>query len=112
MTDLIPKVTILDEDKDDAYTNILLPDLIKSISIYIVKENLNTKFYNFSDFFFKHKITNDEVKIKLKNNIIKILQDKEYVLAYVFNKTGLIISPNNEQLHDNVWKSNLDFLEL
>lgn len=112
MTDLIPEVTILDEDKDDAYTNLLLPDLIKSISIHIVKENLNTTFYNFSDFFFKHKITKYEVRTKLKNKIIKILQDKEYVLAYVFNKTGLIISPNNEQLHENVWKSNLDFLKL
>jgi len=112
MTNLIPKSDFSYEKQNEIYTNLLMPDLIKHVSIYIVKENLKSSFYNLSDFYLKHKINNEDVKNNLKNNIIKLLNNKGYHLAYVFNKTGLIITTSTEQLHENIWKNNLDFLKI
>lgn len=112
MTD-IPSSNLSTDEKTQIYTNILLPTLITDISIYIVRENnLTNSFYNFSDFYLKQKLNNDDVKEMLKNEIIELLKDKGYVLAHVFNNTGLVICTNNDELDKSVWKSNLDFVQI
>jgi hypothetical protein len=108
----LPIKSLNDDESLEFYTNLYLEELIKNVSIYILSKNLTKNFYNFSDFFFKHKIDNDQVKIQLKSKIIQLLKDKEYNLAYVFNNTGLIITKSKEDLSNSVWKSNLDYKEL
>jgi hypothetical protein len=108
----LPSSNLCDDESMDFYTNIFVDDLVKHVSIYILSNDLITSFYNFSDFFLKHRIDNDEVKNNLKTEIIKLLQDKDYKLAYVFNKTGLVICKNEEEMEKTVWKSNLDFVKL
>ena len=75
-------------------------DLIRYISVHICSKPLSNSFYNFSDFFLKFRIDNDDVKTILKNRIIESLKHKHYHLAYVFNKTGLVICENENQLND------------
>jgi hypothetical protein len=112
MTD-IPNSNFSDDEKIHIYTNLLLPILITDMSIYIVREkNIKNSFYNFSDFYLKQRLNNDDVKIILKNKIIQLLKDKGYVLAYVFNNTGLVICKNQDDLDQSVWRSNLDFVQI
>tara|TARA_Y100000389_G_C17037621_1_gene306554 strand:- start:79 stop:414 length:336 start_codon:yes stop_codon:yes gene_type:complete len=111
MTEL-PEPTFTNEHRVELYSNLLINDLQKSVAIYIVKESLASSFYNFSDFFLKQKIVDDEVKQCLKQKIVKILQDKGYKLAYAFNKTGLIIARDVEERSKSVWRTNLDYKEI
>tara|TARA_B110000438_G_C15209591_1_gene392341 strand:+ start:179 stop:514 length:336 start_codon:yes stop_codon:yes gene_type:complete len=108
----LPNSNLCDDERMEFYTNIFVDDLVKHVSIYILSNDLITSFYNISDFFLKHRIDNDEVKNNLKTIIIGLLQDKNYKLAYVFNKTGLVICRNEEEMEKTVWKSNLDFVKL
>lgn len=105
----VPDVNYPKEERINLYTDYLIDDLIKNVSIYILRENLITSFYNFSDFFLQQRVVEDEVKDSLKQRLIKILQEKGYKLAYVFNKTGIIIATKEEELQKSTWKSNLDF---
>lgn len=108
----IPDSNLSEEQKLEFHANLFLNDLIRYISVHICSKPLSNSFYNFSDFFLKCRIDNDDVKTILKNRIIELLKNKQYHLAYVFNKTGLIICENEDQLNDSVWKSNLDFTKL
>ena len=107
----LPEPSISQEEKDLYLTNIFHEDLIKSISIHICSCNVNS-FYNFSDFFLKNRLIDDNIKSKLKDMVISSLKQKNYSIAYVFNKTGLVICDNEEALNNSVWKSNLDFTKL
>ena len=60
----------------------------------------------------KNKIDNQKVKDKLKENIVGELNKNHFILGYVFNRTGLIITNNKSQLEENIWKSNLSFEEI
>ena len=108
----VPSCDINSEEKVDLLAEIHTNDIIKYISIFILTEDLKTSFYNFSDFFLMHRINNDVLKNILKDKIIKMLLEKNYKLAYVFNKTGLVICRSEEEIKSNVWRSNLDFLRL
>tara|TARA_Y100001980_G_C14515806_1_gene291127 strand:+ start:438 stop:782 length:345 start_codon:yes stop_codon:yes gene_type:complete len=106
----VPSSDYPEEDRVEMYATYLLEDLLKSISIYIVRESLTNSFYNFSDFFLKQRVGEDKVKDVLKNKVIKELQSKGYKLAYAFNKTGLIITKSEEDLMKSTWKANLDWM--
>lgn len=105
----IPNPKDLESKNTEIYCELLLPKLINDISIYIVKETLNSGFYNLSDFYLKNRLNNEKVKESLKSKIIELLMDRGYHLAYVFNNTGLIICRNEDELNESVWKSNLSF---
>ena len=108
----LPSCDLNSEKKVVLLAEIHTHDIIKHISIFVLTEDLKTSFYNFSDFFLVHRINNDELKNILKDKIIKMLLEKGYKLAYVFNKTGLVICRSEEEIESNVWRSNLDFLRL
>ena len=108
----LPSINISDKEKIEMHTNVLIGELIRSVTIYILTKDLKSNFYNFSDFFLKHKLDIDEVKKNLKTIVIDRLKSSGYKVAYVFNETGLVIERNGEDINNNVWKSNLDFKEL
>tara|TARA_Y100000591_G_scaffold333282_1_gene375315 strand:+ start:1482 stop:1817 length:336 start_codon:yes stop_codon:yes gene_type:complete len=108
----LPNCDINTEEQINLLAEIHTHDIIKRISIFVLTEDLNTSFYNFSDFFLINRINNDELKNILKDKIIKMLLEKGYKLAYVFNKTGLVICRSEEEIESNVWRSNLDFSRL
>lgn len=108
----LPSTKISEEESINFLVNIFNQDILRDVCIYICTDNLTNSFYNFSDFFLKHRINNDNVKDKLKQYIINLLKNKNYVVAYVFNKTGLVISRNEDEINKSVWKSNLDFTPL
>tara|TARA_Y100001980_G_C14546068_1_gene325946 strand:+ start:649 stop:984 length:336 start_codon:yes stop_codon:yes gene_type:complete len=108
----LPNCDINAEEKIDILTDIFMTNIIRDISIFILSNDLVTSFYNFSDFFLMHRINNDNLKQNLKDTVIKMLLEKDYKLAYVFNKTGLVICRSEEDIEKNVWRSNLDFLRL
>jgi hypothetical protein len=108
----LPNCDLNSEEKTDLLSNVYIDDLIKDISIFILSKDLISSFYNFSDYFLKHRIDNDELKHLLKDRIIEMLQKKDYKIAYVFNKTGLVICENEEEMEKSIWKSNLDFIRL
>ena len=105
----IPNPNELESKNTQIYCQLLLPKLIYEVSIYMVKEKLQSCFYNLSDFYLKNRLNNEEVKEQLKSKIIELLKDRGYHLAYVFNNTGLIICRNEDELNESVWKSNLSF---
>ena len=108
----LPSTQITKEDTITFLVNIFNEDIIRDVCIYICTRNLTNCFYNFSDFFLKHRIDNDEVKDQIKQNIINLLKNKDYTVAYVFNKTGLVICRSDQEINKSVWKSNLDFTQL
>ena len=97
---------------NETVLNMYLESLRKDICIFLFKSNLQTQYYNFSDFFLKHKIDDDNLKQSLKDTIIFELKELKWCLAYVFNKTGLVICENEEQMGKNIWKTNLTFTYL
>lgn len=107
-----PDPDLNQEQKYIIYADLYYYKLVGSITEYIVSKNISKSFYNFSDFFLKHRIDDDEVKLRLKTRVINSLKEKGYKLAYLFNKTGLLIVKSDEDLNNSVWKSNLDFCEL
>ena len=109
---VLPDINLNEGDKKEYHAKLYWEDLVKSVSIYIVSRNLKQTFYNFSDFFFKNKIDDDNIKLLLKDKIIELLKNNKYSVAYVFNDTGLIIVNNKEDLDKSVWRSNLDYKEL
>ena len=108
----LPSTQITKEDTITFLVNIFNEDIIRDVCIYICTHNLTNCFYNFSDFFLKHRIDDDEVKDQIKHNIINLLKNKGYVVAYVFNNTGLVICRSEDEINKSVWKSNLDFTKL
>ena len=108
----VPSKEFSEEQRVELYSEFLLPDLVKSVCIHIFKGNLKSTFYNFSEFFLKQRMDDDDVKKVLKDKIVKLLQDKNYKLAYAFNRTGLIITKTQEEMNESVWKSNLDFMQI
>jgi hypothetical protein len=97
------------DNKELYYTEECMKLLRQNITIFILTENLTQKFYNLSDFFLKNKINNDKVKKDLNENIIQELKNVGWIIANVFNKTGIIICNDTEELEKSVWKSTLDF---
>tara|TARA_B100000900_G_scaffold400424_1_gene404022 strand:+ start:381 stop:716 length:336 start_codon:yes stop_codon:yes gene_type:complete len=108
----IPNKDLDNNQKLENHTNLYLNELIRQVCIHIYSKPLTNSFYNFSDFYLKNKINDSEIKKLLQNKIIKLLSDKQYHLAYVFNKTGLVICMTEDDLDTSVWKSNLDFTKL
>lgn len=108
----VPSSDFTEEQRIDFYSNALLPDLIKNVCSHIFKGHLTNTFFNFSDFFLKQRMDDDDVKKVLKDKIIVLLQEKNYKLAYAFNKTGLIITKTQDDMDKSVWKSNLDFNQI
>ena len=92
--------------------NMYLEQLRKDICIFLYNSDLQTQYYNFSDFFLKHKIDDDNLKQSLKDIIISELKELKWCLAYVFNKTGLVICDNEETLDKSIWKTNLTFEQI
>ena len=102
----------LPEFNDDTLLNIYMKRIREHITIYIQSNNLKNKFYNTSDFFLMNKIDDKELKSKIIDNIIKELLEHKLYVAHVFNKTGIVVTKNEEDFHNNVWCSNLDFTPL
>ena len=109
---VLPANNLTYEEKINFLVNLYNNDIIKEVSIHICTKNLPNSFYNFSDFFLKRRIDNDNLKNILKTIIVNSLTDHKYCLAYVFNNTGLVICECEEDLENSVWKSNLDFQKL
>ena len=102
---LIPNL----DNKEDYYLDICMELLRKSITNYILTEDLSLKFYNLSDFYLINKIDNNTIKSRLKDQIIVELKDFGWSTATLFNKTGIVICNSTEEMSKNVWKSTLDF---
>ena len=102
----------LPELNNDTLLNIFMRKMRESITIHIQSKNLKSQFYNTSDFFLVNKISDAELKSKIFETIIKELLDKKLFVAHVFNKTGIVVTKNKDDLDDNIWKSNLDFTPL
>ena len=97
------------ENKLIHYFDILMKDLRKSVTIFILTKDLKQNFYNLSDFFLKYKLNDDVLKTNLRLKIIQELKNVGWELAYVFNRTAIIISENSENLNNSIWKTSLDF---
>ena len=108
----LPEPNISQEEHYIYHSNLFYKDVIKSVAIFICSSDLTGTFYNFSDFFLINKINDDEIKLRIKDMVISSLKQKQYSLAYVFNKTGLVICKNDQDLDNSVWKSNLDFTKI
>lgn len=108
----LPSINLNTNEELEFHVNLHINELLKSVGIYILSKNLTSRFYNLSDFYFKNKIDNDEVKKRLKEVLVTKLKESEYILAYVFNDTGLVIVKSEEDIENSVWKSNLDYRRL
>ena len=97
------------ENKLVHYFDILMKDLRKSVTIFILTKDLKQNFYNLSDFFLKYKINDDLLKTNLRLEIVQELKNFGWELAYVFNKTAIIISEDSHNLNNSIWKTSLDF---
>ena len=97
------------DNKEEYYLEECMKILRQSITNYILTQNLSLKFFNLSDFYLKHKIDNDLIKSNLNKQIIKELKDYGWNVAMLFNKTGIIICNNMEEMQKSVWRTTLDF---
>ena len=98
-------------NKYECLCGVYLPKLRESITIHIHTQNLKNKFYNVSDFFFKQKINDEDLKKILFGKIIDELKI-QFVVATAFNKTSIILAKNEDEMNENVWKTALDFERL
>ena len=97
------------ENKENYYIDECMKLLRKSITNYILTENLSFKFFNLSDFYLKNKINNDSVKSSLNNQIITELKNYGWCVANLFNNTGIVICNDMDEMEKSVWKTTLDF---
>lgn len=96
-------------DVDKCLHDIYLPKLRERITLHILTANLKMNFFNVSDFFLLHKVSNDNTKKMLFQTIIQELKERSFIVATAFNKTSIILARNNEEMNENIWKTTIDF---
>lgn len=98
------------KEKEHFYTQECMKLLRLDITIYIlITSDLSRTFYNLSDFFLKNKINDDLIKQDLNKTIAQELKNFGWSVAHVFNKTGIIICNNYDELIKSRWSTSLDF---
>lgn len=75
-------------------------------------QNVDKNYYDFTGFFQKHNIENNDIKKQIKDTIVNELKQLNWHLAYIFDETAIAIYTSDTELSKSVWASSFDFKKI
>ena len=73
-------------------------------------QNINKEFFDFTSFYSRFKITNNDLKKTIMNQMIHELKNLGWHIASIFGDTAIVIHTSEDTLKKSLWATSFDFL--